>query len=55
MRLKALEDEAYLAFADVRALVLVEPRHFLAVEPVLSRRGVVEESEDIEQCGLATA
>lgn len=52
---ETLEHETDLSFADGRALVLVEPRHFLAIGPVPARCGVVEESEDIEQCGLATA
>ncbi len=52
---KALEDETYLAFADGRALVLVETRYLFVAKPVLARRGVVEESEDVEERGLATA
>lgn len=52
---KALKDEADLTFADGRALVLVQSRYLFVAKPVLARRGIVEESEDVEERGLATA
>ena len=52
---EALEDEAYLSLADGRALVLMQSGHLFVTEPILAGGGVVEESEDVEQRGLATA
>lgn len=52
---ETLKDEAYLSLADGRALVLMQSGHLFVAKPVLARGGVVEESEDVEERGLATA
>ena len=54
-QVKRLEDETDEAFAQSVALRLAEVAHVLSAEQILSVGGGVEQSEDIEQCGLATA
>lgn len=50
---EALEHEAYAAFAQLSAFAFAESGHFLAFEGVASGGGVVEEAEDVEECGFA--
>src|SRR3569623_3054736 len=54
-QLEALEHEAELAIAHVRALGIGESLHVLAREPVLPARRRVETAEDVEQRRLARA
>ena len=51
---KALEHESYLALAHVRAVALTQLRHVAVAQQIGARRGVVEQSEDVKQGGLAT-
>src|SRR5690606_39696152 len=52
---EALKDEADLAIAKPRALLGVDLVDRDAGEPVLARRGLVEETEDRQQRGLAAS
>ncbi len=50
---EALEDEANLTFAHLGTLALFEAADFLSVQPILAAGGVVEQTQDVEQGGLA--
>ena len=52
---EALEDESDIALAETGAVALLEVAHFGVTEPVVAGGGVVEEAQDVEQGGLATA
>ena len=38
-----------LSLAHIGAVLLLQCRYFIPVEPILSARGIVEQSEDVEQ------
>ncbi len=52
---EALEDEADLAVAQVREVVLVELAGVHAVDQVAPGGGYVQAAEDVHECALATA
>ena len=52
---EALEHEAYLTLAHLRALTLLQCAYLLSVEPILAAGGIVEQAQDVEQRRLATA
>ena len=43
-----LEHEAYLSLAHIGAVLLLQCRYFIPVEPILPARGIVEQSKDVE-------
>src|SRR5439155_19253786 len=51
----ALEDEADLAVAKVREVVLVEVANVDAVDQVATAGGYVQAAEDVHQCALPAA
>ena len=54
-KVETLENEADVALAETGAVALLETTHLGVAKPVAARRGVVEESQDVEQGGLAAA
>ena len=48
-QIEALEHEAYLAFAHIGTLLLLEVFHLAAAQPVLSAGAVVQQSQYVEQ------
>ena len=54
-QVEALEYEADVALAELGAVLLLEPADLLAEQLVASARGVIEQSEDVQERGLAAA
>src|SRR5262249_12008748 len=54
-QVKRLEDEANFTIADTRALTDGELRHRLAIQPVISIRGRIEQAQNRKKRGLAAA
>lgn len=52
---EALEHKAYLSLTYARAVFFLQQRHLLAVEPVLARSRVVQQSENVQQRRLAAS
>ena len=52
---ETLEHETYDTLADVRAVVLPEGAHIVAVQQVGAFGGIVEQAQDVEQGGLSAA
>ena len=52
---ETLEHEADASAAVACAFFLLQSCHRLSVEPALTGVGVVEKSEDVQQCGLSAA
>src|SRR5690606_13563161 len=53
--IEALEDEADGALAEVRALPLGMPGDFVAEEVILAARGIIQETQDVEQRRFAAS